>query len=263
MIELLWPAAVAGILVALTAGPLGTLVVWQRLAYFGDTLAHSALLGAALGLWLHIGVWWSTAAVCAVLAILLVALQRYSNLASDSLLGILSHSALALGVLALGLIPSVRIDLNSYLFGDLLAVMPRDVAVIAGVTLAVGAVLIWIWDRLLAITVHAELAAVEGLPVTTLRMAQMVLMALLVAVAMKVVGALLVTALLIIPASSAQAWARSPEQMAVLAAGAGAVSVIAGLLLAVAADLPVGPAIVVASALLFAVSRLTARSQEY
>lgn len=263
MIELLWPAAVAGILVALVAGPLGTLVVWQRLAYFGDTLAHSALLGAALGLWLHIGVWWSTAVVCAVLAILLVALQRYSNLASDSLLGILSHSALALGVLALGLIPSVRIDLNSYLFGDLLAVMPRDVVVIAGVTLAVGAVLVWLWDRLLAITVHAELAAVEGLPVTALRMTQMVLMALLVAVAMKVVGALLVTALLIIPASSAQAWARSPEQMALLAAGAGAVSVIGGLLLAVAADLPVGPAIVVAAAMLFAVSRLTARRREY
>lgn len=258
MIELLWPAAVAGILVALVAGPLGTLVVWQRLAYFGDTLAHSALLGAALGLWLQIGVWWSTAAVCAVLAIVLVVLQRRSNLTSDSLLGILSHSALALGVLALGLIPSVRIDLNSYLFGDLLAVMPGDVVVIAVVTVAVGILLAFVWDRLLAITVHAELAAVEGLPVTALRMTQMVLMALLVAVAMKVVGALLITALLIIPASSAQAWARSPEHMAALAAVTGAAAVIGGLLLAVVADLPVGPAIVVAAALLFAASRISA-----
>lgn len=256
MVELLWPAALAGILVALAAGPLGALVVWQRLAYFGDTLAHSALLGAALGLWWQIGVWWSAAAVCAVLALLLVALQKYSTLASDSLLGILSHSALALGVLALGLLPSARIDLNSYLFGDLLAVAPADVVAIAAVTLVVGGLLLWIWDRLLAITVHAELAAVEGLPVTALRAVQMVMMALLVAVAMKVVGALLVTALLVIPASCAQRWARSPEQMALLAAAAGAGSVLLGLALAVAADLPVGPSVVVAAAGLFAVSRL-------
>lgn len=260
MIELLWPAALAGGLVAVAAGPLGTLVVWQRLAYFGDTLAHSALLGAALGLWLQVGVWWSTAAVCATLALLLTLLQRYSTLAGDSLLGILSHTALALGVLALGLLPTVRIDLSSYLFGDLLAVMPTDVLVIGIVVLLLGLVLFRTWDRLLAITVHAELAAVEGLPVTTLRTVQMLLMALLVAVAMKVVGALLVTALLIIPASSAQAWARSPEQMALFAALLGIAAVLLGLGLAVLADLPAGPAIVAAAALLFAASRLTARS---
>lgn len=260
MLELLWPAAAAGILVALAAGPLGSLVVWQRLAYFGDTLAHSALLGAALGLWLQIGVWWATAIVCAVLAILLVTLQRHSRLGSDSLLGILSHSSLAAGILALALIPNVRIDLNAYLFGDLLAVDIGDVATIAIVVAVLGAALIWLWDRLLAITVHAELAAAEGLPVTALRTAQLLLMALLVAAAMKVVGALLVTALLIIPASTARTWARNPEQMALMAALLGAVAVIGGLALAVAADLVVGPCIVVTAAALFGLSRLTART---
>lgn len=259
MLELLWPAAAAGIMVALTAGPLGTLVVWQRLAYFGDTLAHSALLGAALGLWLHISIWWTTVMVCLMLALLLTALQRRSNLASDSLLGILSHASMALGVLALGLVPSVRIDLTSYLFGDLLAVLPGDLLVIAGVTLVTGLLLIRHWDALLAITVHAELAAVEGLPVTRLRLLQMLMMALLVAVAMKVVGALLVTALLIMPASSAGAWARTPEQMALLAMVTGAAAVLLGLALAVVGDLPVGPAIVATAAALFMLSRWTAR----
>lgn len=254
MAEFLLLALLAGMLVAISAGPLGTLVVWQRLAYFGDTLAHSALLGVALGLLLAINPWWTVLGGSLLLALLLALLQRNPQLNADSVLGILSHGSLALGLVTLSLASTVRVDLNSYLFGDLLAVGRTDLALIATVTALVLLALWRWWDALLAITVHAELAAVEGLPVTRLRLLQLLLMAALVAVAMKVVGVLLVTALLIIPANIARPWARSPEQMALLAAVAGAVAVIAGLALSLWLDTPTGASVVACAAVGFALS---------
>lgn len=254
MAEFLLLALLAGGVVALGAGPLGTLVVWQRLAYFGDTLAHSALLGVAFGLLLAINPWWSVLGGSLLLALLLALLQRNPQLNADSLLGILSHGSLALGLVTLSLADTVRVDLNSYLFGDLLAVGRADLALIATVT-AIVLLLLWrCWDGLVAITVHAELAAVEGLPVTRLRLLQLLMMAALVAVAMKVVGVLLITALLIIPANIARPWSRSPEQMALLAALAGALSVVAGMALSLWLDTPTGASVVVCAALGFGLS---------
>lgn len=258
MAEFLWLALLAGIVVALGAGPLGTLVVWQRLAYFGDTLAHSALLGVALGLLLMIDPWWTVLGGSLLLALLLALLQRNPHLSADSVLGILSHGSLALGLLTLSLTDGVRVDLNSYLFGDLLAVGRGDLALIAAVTGTVLLLLWRYWDSLLAVTVHTELAAAEGLAVMRLRLLQQLLLAALVAVAMKVVGVLLVTALLIIPANSARPWARGPEQMALLAALAGALAVIAGLALSLWLDTPTGASIVACAAFGFALS-LSAR----
>ena len=254
MAEFLVHALAAGLMVALVAGPLGALVVWQRLAYFGETLAHSALMGAAIGLWLHLNPWWTVLAVSLILATLLVLLQGRLRVGGDSLLGIFSHGSLAFGLLALGLVRNARVDPGALLFGDLLAVGPQDLFMIAAVTGAIALVLWRLWDRLLALTVHAELAAVEGLPVARLRIVQMLLMAALVAVAMRVIGVLLVTAMLIIPAVAARPLARTPEQMALLAGVVGAVAVCGGVFLAVLADLPVGPAIVASAVGLFCLS---------
>ena len=251
MHDFLLRALLAGIGVALVAAPLGTFVVWRRMAYFGDTLAHSALLGVALGLLMAISVDAAIVAVCVLLALLLVALQARKRLASDTLLGILSHAALALGLIAVTLVESVRVDLMGYLFGDILAVSDRDVAWVWGGGALVLGLLAAIWRPLLAITVHEELARVEGVPVAAVRSAFMILMALVIAVAMKVVGILLVTSLLIIPAATAHHFARSPEQMAGLAAGLGTASVAGGLYGSWQWDLPAGPTIVVAAAGLF------------
>ncbi len=234
MPEFLLYALLAGVIAAIVAAPLGTLVVWQRLAYFGDTLAHSALLGTALGLLLSINPWWMVFATALTVGALLALLQNRPQLSADSLLGIISHGSLALGLVAISL-THLRVDLNSYLFGDLLAVTRSDLALMALLGALIIALLWRFWDPLLALTVHAELAAVEGLPVRRLRLLQLLLLALLVAVAMKVVGVLLITALLIIPANVARPWARTPERMAVLAAVAGAIAVIAGLALIVVA----------------------------
>jgi zinc transport system permease protein len=247
-------AALAGIGVAMVAGPLGAFVVWRRMAYFGDTLSHSALLGVAIGILLGIDLNLAVILLCAGLALLFVALQQQRRLPSDTLLGILSHSALSLGLVALAFIETVRVDLLGYLFGDILAVSPADLAWIYGGGLVVLGAMIALWRPLLAITVHEELAQVDGINVKATRLAFMLLVALVIAAAMKVVGILLITSLLILPAATARRVARTPEAMAMLAALAGTIAVLAGIATSLTWDVPTGPAIVLAAGALFAIS---------
>jgi len=251
MADFLLNALLAGLALALVAGPLGSFVVWRRMAYFGDTLSHAALLGVAVGLLLDVSPTLTVIAGCLLLAVLLVLLQQRQALASDTLLGILAPSTLSLGLVALSFMRDVRIDLMSYLFGDLLAVGPGDLAWILGGSALVLLLLVPLWRPLLSITVHEELAQVEGLPVAGIRLALMLLIALVIAVAMKIVGVLLITSLLIIPAAAAQRHARTPEQMAIGASLLGMLAVCAGLALSWFQDTPAGPSIVVCAATLF------------
>ena len=253
MPDFLFNALLAGLALALVAGPLGSFVVWRRMAYFGDTLSHGALLGVALGLILGVSPALAVTLGCVLLATLLLGLQQRQPLASDTLLGILAHSTLSLGLVAISFM-EVRIDLLAYLFGDLLAVGSTDLAWILGGSALVLLLLIPLWRPLLAITVHEELARVEGLPVAAIRLALMLLIAVVIAVAMKIVGVLLITSLLIIPAAAAQRHARTPEQMAVGASALGLLAVCAGLALSWYQDTPAGPSIVISAAGLFLLS---------
>lgn len=254
MPDFLFNALIAGLALALVVGPLGSFVVWRRMAYFGDTLSHAALLGVALGLLLGFSPALAVTAGCLLLALVLVTLQQRQPLASDTLLGILAPTTLSLGLVALSFMSEVRIDLMAYLFGDLLAVSTTDLAWILGGSALVLVLLMLLWRPLLAITVHEELARVEGLPVAGLRLALMLLIALVIAVAMKIVGVLLITSLLIIPAATAQRHARTPEQMAIGASLLGLLAVGGGLALSWFQDTPAGPSIVVSAAALFLVS---------
>lgn len=254
MADFLLYALLAGLALALVAGPLGSFVVWRRMAYFGDTLSHAALLGVAMGFLLDVSPAIAVTVGCLLLAVLLVTLQQRQPLASDTLLGILAPSTLSLGLVVLSFMHEVRIDLMAYLFGDLLAISPTDLAWILGGSAAVLVLLVTLWRPLLAITVHEELAKVEGLPVAGLRMALMLLIAVVIAVAMKIVGVLLITSLLIIPAAAAQRHARSPEQMAIGASLLGMLAVCGGLALSWFKDTPAGPSIVVTAAALFLLS---------
>ena len=237
--------------VALIAGPFGAFIVWRRLAYFGDTLAHSALLGVACGFLLKIDLTLAIIFVSLLLAVLLFALQRQQKLPSDTLLGILSHTAISLGLVALAFIDGVRIDLTAYLFGDILAIGTNDLWVIfLGGGLALF-ILMLIWRQLLTISVHEDLARVEGIPVDLVKLIFSCLVALVIAVMMKVVGLLLVTSLLIIPAAAGRKFASSPEQMAVWASGLGALAVVGGVLGSWQLDTPAGPTIVVVAAIIF------------
>jgi zinc transport system permease protein len=250
-------AFAGGLGLAAIAGPLGVLVVWRRMAFFGDALAHSALLGVTLGFALGIDLTLGIALLCVLLAILLVTLQSRVRVAADTLLGIFAHSTLSLGLVVIAFMDRLRVDLLAYLFGDILAVTPADLAWIYGGGIVVLGTLVLLWRPFLSVTVHEELARVEGVPVDRLRFAFVLLIAITVAVAMKIVGVLLITALLIIPAATARRFARTPEQMAVLAAVIGGIAVGGGILASLSFDTPTGPSIVVAAAALFTLSVLT------
>ncbi|MEH6725246.1 MAG: metal ABC transporter permease [Hyphomicrobiales bacterium] len=247
-------ALIAGVGVALIAGPLGCFIVWRRLSYFGDTLAHAALLGVALAFLLEVNVTATVFLVSATVAILLLLLQKRASLSSDALLGLLSHSALALGLVVLAFMGSVRFDLMGLLFGDILSVSKVDIATIYGGGTAVLLVLFVIWRRLFAATVSPELAEAEGMRPDTANVIFMLLMAMVIAIAMKIVGVLLITALLIVPAATARRFSSGPEQMAILSALVGAIAVIGGLSGSLKWDTPSGPSIVVAALVLFLVS---------
>lgn len=252
MDEFLARALLGGLGVALVAGPLGTFIVWRRMAYFGDTLAHSGLLGVVLGTMLGINPELGVIATCLGVAVALVLLQRQRWLATDTLLGILAHTTLSLGLVALAFLETVRVDLVGYLFGDILSINTADLCWIWGGNLLALGALAWLWRPLLAATVHEELARVEGVPVFPVRLAFMLLIAIVIAVAMKVVGILLITSLLIIPAAAARRFARSPEGMAVLASAFGCAAIGLGLWASLRWDTPAGPSVVVAATTLFA-----------
>lgn len=260
MDDFLVRALIAGLGLAVVAGPLGSFVVWRRMAFFGDTLAHSALLGIALGFLLEVNAAIGILVMCTGVAIALASGAPRVRLAPDTLLGILSHSALSLGLLAVAFLDRVRFDLMALLFGDILAVSSGDlVVVLAGGGLVLGALAL-LWRPLLALSVHEELAQVEGVPVARTRLMFLLLLAAVIAIAMKIVGVLLITSLLIIPAAAARPFARTPEQMAAIAAGFAALSVVFGLLASVTWDLPAAPAMVAAAAGLFLASQIRRRA---
>lgn len=249
-------ALVAGVGVALVAGPLGCFIVWRRMAYFGDTMAHSALLGVALSFMLEINPTLGVFAVAALVSLALVLLQRRGTLSTDALLGILSHSTLAIGLVMVALMTWIRVDLIGFLFGDILAVSVPDIALIYAGGAVVVALLVWLWRPLLAATVNADLAEAEGLNPELSRIVLMLLLASVIAIAMKIVGVLLITSLLIIPAATARRLSATPEQMALIASLLGALAVVGGLFGSLNFDTPSGPSIVVAALGLFVLSIL-------
>lgn len=249
--DFFWFALLGGVGVGITAGPLGCFVVWRRMAYFGDSLAHSALIGVALGLALSIDTTLGVLISCVAFAIIITLLQDQKRLATDTLLGILAHSSLALGLVAVNFQDNVRIDLMAYLFGDILAINATDLAWVYGGGAVALLGLAYIWRPLLALSVHADIARAEGVPVRAVRLAFTLLLAIVIAIAMKIVGVLLIVSMLIIPAATARRFAKSPEQMAVMAAAVGAVAVIVGLAASLQWNTPSGPSIVSAAFALF------------
>lgn len=256
MLELLLPGWAGGMLLALAAGPLGSFVVWRRMSYFGDTLAHASLLGVAFGLLLNINPYYAIIAITLLLALLLVLLEHRQHLAIDTLLGIMAHSSLSLGLVVVSLMSNIRVDLMAYLFGDLLSVTPQDLWLIGSGVAVVVAILLWQWRSLLSMTLSPELAQVDGINLQRCRVLLMLVTALTIGVAMKFVGALIITSLLIIPAATARRFARSPEQMAGYAVLCGMLSVTGGMAFSANYDTPAGPSVVLCAAALFVLSMM-------
>lgn len=259
MDEFLLRALLAGSVVAAVAGPLGAFIVWRRMAYFGSAVSHSALLGVAVGLITGIDITLGVIGFCVAIGLMLVALEHRSALPGDTLIGLLAHVALAGGLVTLSLMPNLRVDLLGYLFGDILAVSWSDFALMAGVSLAVLGALAVIWRPLLALTVHADLAAVEGVRARAIEITFMILVAVAVAVGMRVVGILLIVSLLIVPAATARRFSMTPEMMGGLAALIGVVAVAGGLFISLKTDAQTGPSIVLVAGALFLISLVLPR----
>lgn len=246
-------AALAGLGLALATGPLGSFVVWRRMAYFGDATAHASILGVALALASDLPVGLGTLAVALAMAVTVAGLAA-RGWALDTTLGVLAHSALAFGLVAVSFVPEARTDLSAYLFGDILAVSRADLGFIWGGAALVLALLYWRWNAMLTATLSEDLAAASGLNPDRERLVLVLALAVTVAVALKVVGALLIAAMLVIPAAAARGLSRSPEAMAALAALIGGAAVVGGLRVSLSLDTPAGPSIVTVAAGIFIVA---------
>ncbi|HBL54461.1 MAG TPA: hypothetical protein EYO46_00705 [Candidatus Lambdaproteobacteria bacterium] len=254
--DFFWRAVIAGMGVAIVAGPVGCFIVWRRMSYLGDTMAHSALLGVAFGIFLEVNLMLGVFVVSLTVAVLLFIFQRQKQLANDAVLGTLSHASLALGILLISLMVWVRIDLMGFLFGDILAVNLVDLYWIYGGGFLILLTLLWLWRPLLAITFDNELAQAEGVSVLRVQLVFMLLISAVIALSMKIIGILLVTSLLIIPVSAARRFSRTPEQMALGGIIIGMASVGLGLGASMQIDTPSGPLIVIAAALFFFAANL-------
>ena len=249
-------ALLAGIGVALVTGPLGCFVVWRRLSYFGDTLAHSALLGVTLAYSLEFNIALSVFIISALIALILINLQKRTNLPGDALLGLLAHSSLAVGLVVIGFLSFIRFDIMGLLFGDILAVNVNDIIIIWIGGAIILLVLKLIWKSLFASTVNYELAEAEGLDPDKAKAIFTILMAAIIAISIKMVGLLLITGMLIIPAAMARNISNSPKQMILFSVIGGLLSVVIGLFTSLEFNTASGPSIITASLFLFILSLL-------
>ena len=254
-------ALIGGALVAAIAGPLGCFMVWRKMAYFGDTIAHSALMGVALGIAFDSENLIIMIATCSSVALMLLFLQRDKRFSSDTLLGILAHSSLSIGMIVISMMDHFRTDMMYYLVGDILAISTADIYTITVVVVLSAISLFFIWRPLLSLTVHEGLAQIEGVRVNLIKIVYMLLIASLVAVALKVIGVLLITALMIIPAAAARTVSNTPLQMIIFASICGILSVVGGIFSSSQWDVPTGPAIVLSATVLFLCGRFLLRAE--
>ena len=247
-------ALIAGVGIAIVVGPLGCFVIWRRLSYFGDTLSHSALLGVTLAYSFSLNISLSVFIISAVVALLLINLQKRTKLAGDSLLGLLAHSTLAIGLVLIGFLSYIRFDLMGLLFGDILAVTIEDIALVWVGGFVILGILYFIWKSLFSATVNYDLSAAEGMRPEVSNFIFTLLLAGVIALSIKMIGALLITGLLLIPAATARNISNSPNQMVFLATLVGIISVIAGLFTSLELNTSSGPTIIVVALILFIIS---------
>ncbi|WP_422667238.1 zinc ABC transporter permease subunit ZnuB [Buchnera aphidicola] len=255
MFELILPGWIAGIFLALATGPLGSLMLWRRMSSFGDTLSHSSLLGLALSIIFDINPFYSVLIFIVFLSILLAWLEEIVFFSIDTTLSIISHSSLSLGIIFMSLIAKTKkIDINSYLFGDLLTVKISDVIIIAVISIIVMSILLIFWNTLLFTTISEELAKIDGINLYYSRLIMLLTTALTISMAIKFVGALLITSLLIIPPATSQYFSNSPEKIVFISIIISILSITGGIFLSVFYNIPTSPSIVLFCSFFFLLS---------
>lgn len=249
-------ALAAGIGISLMTGSLGCFVAWQRLAYFGDTVAHAAVLGVVLALLMSADIIYGMVGIALLIALIMSAMHSEKTFSNDSLLGIAAHSSLALALVILSLSPSITLDVNGLLFGDILATSGQDIFMIYALAMCVFVMLVFQWNNFIRYVLHADIARVEGLNIVRMRLLMMIMIALVVAISIKLVGILLITSLLILPAATARLLAQNPTQMAIYSTGISIIAVIAGVMASLHYDTPTGPSIILSALGMFVIVRV-------
>lgn len=251
MFKLLFPIWLSGIMLAIVSGPIGSFIIWRRMSYFGDTLSHASLLGISIGLFFNINPFYTVIIITLLLSLVLLFLEEFSHLTTDSILGVIAHSTFSLGLVLISLMPNLKIDLMNYLFGDLLSVNFFDLINFFVLDIIVLTVLMYNWNKFLAITINIEMAQIDGIKIKSTKLILVSLIALVIGISMKLVGALLVTAMMIIPSAIARRFAYSPEHMIIISIIIGSISVTGGIILSFFFDTPTGPSVILISSILF------------
>jgi len=257
MFELILPGWLAGVILSLTTGPLGSFIVWRRMSSFGDTLSHSSLLGIAISIAFNIHSFYALFFLMILIAIILACLEELLSMSLETILGIVSHSSLSLGIVLISLMSSKKkVDVTNYLFGDLLSVTKLDLLIILISSMIIVSILLFRWNSILSATINEELAKIDGINIFYARLTIMLMTAFTIAIAIKFVGALLITSLLIIPPATAQHFSGSPEKMVFIAIIVSIISVTGGILLSIFYNTPASPSIVLCSSFLCLLSNI-------
>lgn len=249
-------AILAGVGISIISSPLGCFIIWRRSAYFSDCVAHSSLLGISIGLWLNLELTWALFISSISIVFLLILLQKKTSIPQDTLLGIISYTSLSLGIINISIMDNIRVDITSYLFGDLLTVNNNDIILIYITAIIIGSITYNLWNSLLSITVAENLAFIENYSVEKLKIIIYVILAITISFAMKIIGALIIGSLLLIPQSTARYFSKTPEKMVSLAFIFSITSIIGGILLSWNYDTPTGPSIIIVSTSQFLLSNL-------
>jgi len=239
---------------SLLTAPMGCFVVWRKLSYFGATLAHSALLGAILGLLTGIGVLLGVIGFTALLAIILSFWLKHRLLSSDTILGFIAHLSLAISVIAVSVMDNLRIDLVAYLFGDVLSLSTSMFYATIAIALLGLLIIILNWRGFVNLAVQTDIANIEGYATKRLELMFMLILSMTIALGMLSIGVLLIIAMLIIPAATARLFARSLLQMAWLTWIITVIAIVLGMALAFLLDFPAGATVVVVAGFIFIVA---------
>ncbi|HMI76980.1 MAG TPA: zinc ABC transporter permease subunit ZnuB [Buchnera sp. (in: enterobacteria)] len=245
MIELFFLGWLAGILLTLVTGPLGSFIVWRRMSAFGDTLSHSSLLGLSVGVVLNINPFYTVLFLLLFISSIIIFLEYISCLALDTILGIITYSTLSLGMITVSFMSEIKkMSITNYFFGDLLTITFSDLIIIILLIIVVLFILIWYWKKMLLLTINAELAKVDGVNITKIRLIFILITAVTISVSIKFIGSLVIAALLVIPAATSQRFASSPENMACISILIGILGVTSGMLVSYFFHTPSSPSIV-------------------
>jgi len=245
-------AIIGGVGIAIICGPLGSYVVWHRMAYFGDALSHSALLGIGFSLLLNLYPLAGILTICILIGILLTSYNKHQlPLSNDSILGIISHSSLALGIILIYIQKPSNFDIFDYLFGNILTITSYDIILIYGCVILNLSIIYRYWSQLIATTIDPNLAKIHNINASKIQLIFTIMMALTIGISIKLIGTLLITSILIIPAATARHLAHTPKQMAILSSLIGILGVILGTLISAFLDVPTGPMIILSFTTLF------------